>query len=161
MRRITHHLLVIARGTRQLRKGRHSETGRIYLVTSVTADRRPVFIDLRCGRLLVREMMFEASLGDLDSLAFVVMPDHLHWLVQLRSSANLSQCVQRTKSRSARTLNAWLGSAGRFWQPGFHDHALRKDEDLVNIARYVVANPLRAGLVGSVRDYPLWDAVWV
>jgi REP element-mobilizing transposase RayT len=105
--------------------------------------------------------MSEASIGELESLAYVVMPDHLHWLVQLCDDADLSRCVQRVKSCSARVVNASRGFRGRFWQPGFHDHALRQEEDLVNVARYVIANPLRAGLVRSVRDYPLWDAVWV
>ncbi len=47
------------------------------------------------------------------------------------------------------------------WQKGFHDHAIREEEDLRAVARYVVANPVRAGLVQSVRDYPHWDARWV
>ncbi len=42
-----------------------------------------------------------------------------------------------------------------FWQRSFYDHALRTDEDLVHTARYVLANPVRAGLVHDFRDYPL------
>jgi hypothetical protein len=44
---------------------------------------------------------------------------------------------------------------------GFHDHALHRDEDLKNLGLYVVANPLRAGLVKSLGDYPHWDAIWL
>ena len=47
------------------------------------------------------------------------------------------------------------------WQAAFHDHALRKEENLHEIARYIVANPLRAGLVSSLAEYPHWDAVWL
>ncbi len=43
----------------------------------------------------------------------------------------------------------------------FHDRAMRKEEDLKAAARYIVANPLRAGLVERCGDYPLWDAVWL
>jgi len=88
------------------------------------------------------------------------MPDHLHWLVEL-SDVDLSRLVLRVKSCSAIALNRALGQCGRLWQKGFHDHALRKDEDLRAVARYVVANPLRAGLVDSVGDYPHWDAPWL
>jgi len=47
------------------------------------------------------------------------------------------------------------------WQDGFHDHALRREEDLKEVARYIIANPVRAGLVTRVGDYPLWDACWL
>lgn len=149
------------RGSSQLRKGRYSESNRIYFVTAVTLNRRSIFDNLELGRTLVKEFMAEESRGDLQSLAFVVMPDHFHWLIQLKVGANLSKCMQRSKSLAARALNKKLGSSGRVWQDGYHDHALRRDEDLAGVARYLVANPLRAGLVTSVGDYPLWDAIWV
>jgi REP element-mobilizing transposase RayT len=69
--------------------------------------------------------------------------------------------VNAVKSYSARRVNTVIGRGGRVWQRGFHDHAVRKDESLEDIARYVVLNPVRAGLVGSVGAYPLWDAIWV
>jgi len=47
------------------------------------------------------------------------------------------------------------------WQRGFHDHAVRREEDLQALARYVVANPVRAGLVQRTGLYPHWDAIWV
>jgi hypothetical protein len=47
------------------------------------------------------------------------------------------------------------------WQRAFYDHALRKDEDVRQIARYIIANPLRRGLVKDVGDYLLWDAAWL
>ena len=93
------------------------------------------------------------------SLAYVVMPDHVHWLMQLGEVGVLSSVVQRVKSRTSR----FLRKAGYEceWQRGFHDHAVRKEEDLAGLARYVVANPVRAGLVRSVRTYPHWDAIWL
>jgi REP element-mobilizing transposase RayT len=47
------------------------------------------------------------------------------------------------------------------WQEGYYDHALRSEESLPDVARYIVMNPVRAGLVKSIRDYPLWDAQWL
>jgi hypothetical protein len=65
------------------------------------------------------------------------------------------------KSLSSREIHADGNYRGHVWQRGFHDRALRGDEDLPAVARYIVANPLRAGLVRSVRDYPHWYAKWV
>lgn len=143
-----------------LRTGRISEQGRIYLITSATEKRKPIFSDFHVARLVVEEMR-RAELNECaTSLAWVIMPDHFHWLLELKSGS-LGQLVKRIKASSAVSINRAINSRGRIWQQGFHDRALRYDEDLFKAARYIVANPVRAGLVRRVGDYPLWDAIWI
>ena len=105
-------------------------------------------------------MRVQEERGHALSLAFVVMPDHFHWLLQLTGSRSLSTIVNAAKSGSARRINAILDSRRQLWQKGFYDRAIRRDEDVESIARYIVTNPLRAGLVESLSEYPLWDAIW-
>lgn len=143
-----------------LRRGRASIAGQIYLVTTVCAGREPVLADFRLGRCVVQALREAEERRLAGTLAFVVMPDHLHWLLELRG-ADLGGVVRRVKGASARAVNRCQGRAGRLWQPGYHDHALRREENLVATARYVIANPRRAGLVRSVGDYPLWDCIWL
>ena len=119
-----------------------------------------MFTDWRLGRLLVQEFKSAQELGLAESLAWVVMPDHFHWLCILRQGS-LARLIQRVKSRSAIALNRATRRNSALWQPGYHDHGLRDDEDVKDIARYIVANPIRAGLVTKLGDYPLWDAVWL
>jgi len=138
----------------RLRAGRWSGKGQIYLITTVTKQRQPVFQEFVAARELIRVMRDDAARRSHKTLAFVVMPDHLHWLLELRQES-LSRLVGRVKSITAKRIG------GRVWQDGFHDRALRKEEDLRAMARYVVANPLRAGLVERIGDYPHWDAVWL
>ncbi|MDB5971303.1 MAG: Transposase like protein [Hydrocarboniphaga sp.] len=94
-------------------------------------------------------------------LAWVLMPDHAHWLLQLNEDETLDAVVLRLKGASARSANQVLGRTGSLWQPAYHDRALRKDEHVITAARYLVANPIRAGLVHSLGDYPYWNAVWL
>ena len=140
---------------KDLRKGRVSQAGQIYLVTTVTQGRCPVFARLDPARVLINVMRQASDSGRAQTLAFVVMPDHLHWLLVLDEGAVLSAVVQAMKSVSAHRLGH------KVWQRGFYDRAIRRDEDLLAVARYVVANPVRAGLVARVGDYAYWDAVWV
>ncbi|MGZ8153589.1 MAG: transposase [Methylovulum sp.] len=79
----------------------------------------------------------------------------------MQENQSLSQIVRLLKGRSAHIINHHLQRQGSIWDRAFHDHALRKDEEIKNIARYIVANPLRAKLVEKLDDYPLWDAVWL
>ena len=143
-----------------LRHGRFSELGRSYFLTAVVYQRSPLFSDWQLGRLVVAELKRVHDQKMVNSIAWVVMPDHLHWLVQLEQGS-LAQLMQTVKSRSTLTINRALNRQGAFWQSGYHDRALRDDEDLRPFARYIVANPLRAGLVKKVGDYPLWDACWL
>ncbi|MFJ7285197.1 REP-associated tyrosine transposase [Pseudomonas sp. NPDC099000] len=144
----------------RLRTGRYSEPGQIYLLTAVVLNRQPLFHDFKSGRLVVDALKTAEQEGFATSLAWVVMPDHFHWLIELQNT-QLSKLMARTKSRIAVTLNRSAGRQGPVWQHGYHDRAIRKEEDLQAVARYIVANPLRAGLVKRVGDYPLWDAIWL
>lgn len=111
-----------------LRKGRFSGVGHAYMITTTVHDRVPVFSDWRLGRLLVAELRQAQVLGLADSLAWVVMPDHLHWLLVLRGES-LAKVVQRVKSCSAIAVNKARGSSGQLWQVGFHDTGVRCEED--------------------------------
>ena len=113
------------------------------------------------GRIVVNSLRHEDKSGRAQTLAFVVMPDHLHWLVELADGANLSGIVHNVKSNSARQINASRNRFRAVWQRGFFDRAIRAEEDLPAVARYIVANPLRAGLAKSCREYPLWDSIWL
>jgi putative transposase len=138
--------------SKYLRKGCHSEPNQIYLITAVTRNRLPVFADFYKARQLIKVLKTEQHA---QTLAFVVMPDHLHWLMALGERRQLNKLVQGIKSISSRKIGHPL------WQAGYHDHALRAEEDLQATARYIVANPLRAGLVERIGDYPHWDATWL
>ena len=144
-----------------LRIGRFSEPGREYLVTTVVAGRQPIFIDLHLARAFIRVLRATQEAGLGTWLAWVLMPDHFHGLVSLAEGADLAALMRELKGASARELNQRLGRSGRLWQPSFHDHALRLEEDRLAAARYIVANPMRAGLVRRCGDYPHWDSVWL
>lgn len=140
--------------SKDLRKGRRSIAGQTYLITTVTLHRLPVFADCYAARQLIQTLMDEQNRKSALTLAFVVMPDHLHWLITLGNQKSLSEVMQAIKTASARRLGKAI------WQQGYHDHAVRAEEDLQAIARYIIANPLRAGLVNKIGDYPHWDAIW-
>ena len=149
------------RGTVELRKSRYSAKNSIYHITTSTHDRANWFSSFQNGRALVNYIAREENNGHVRSLAFVVMPDHLHWLFQAMTSRPISITVNNVKSLTAREINRRHLRIGRVWQKGFYDRAIRCDEDVVAIARYIIANPIRAGLVHKAGDYPLWDAVWL
>lgn len=147
-------------GRHILRKGRYSQEHGTYLITVITDERVPWFQQFDLGCTMCRCMEMSDQNSDSRMLCWVVMPDHFHALVRI-GKEDLSSVVRRLKAGSASRLNRQIGRKGRFWMPGFHNHGLRSEESLKDIARYIVGNPLRAGMVTKYGDYPFWDAVWL
>jgi putative transposase len=81
------------------------------------------------------------------------MPDHVHLLVEATSdSSDLSRFVQRAKQMSA--YHAARVGRPSIWQTGYHERTIRRDEDPRAFARYIVQNPVSAGIVVNPDDYP-------
>ena len=90
-----------AKGTQRLRRGRFSGQNLIYHITTSTYQRRKVFENFMAGRTVVNALRRAHMFGHADTLAFMVMPDHLHWLMQLTGNKPLSVTVNTVKSLSA------------------------------------------------------------
>ncbi len=152
---------------KDLRKGRYSQNNQIYLITTVTHCRQTIFTNFNLARIVVNAMRDQHLQQNVSSLAFVIMPDHFHWLFSLQNNRTLAEIMGSVKGRSARQIQQirrnrnGLEEGQVLWQKGYHDHAIRQEEDIQKIARYIVANPLRAGIVSHIANYPLWDAIWL
>ena len=140
----------------KLLRGRHSTPGACYVITSVTHRRRPLFRDPHIARCVITEI----DKASVECMAWVVMPDHVHWMFVLGDIA-LGRVVQQMKARSALAVQAATGERGSLWQSGYYEHQLRGSEDLLMQARYIVANPVRAKLVAGLSDYPFWWCRWI
>jgi len=143
----------------RLRNGRVSEPGRIYHVRFSIRLGSPSLSELSAARCVIKGLIETAPQAE--TICFVVMPDHVHWLLRLKDGGDLSGVVRKAKSLASQGIRPVAGQEAFGWQSGFFDRALRRDEDLTAVARYIVANPVRAGLVKSVSAYPHWDAVWL
>jgi putative transposase len=86
-------------------------------------------------------------------IAYCFMPDHLHMLVEgTDPESTLTEFVRVFKQRSSFQWKRIFGS--ELWQRSYFERVLRNHESSIDAARYVLANPLRAGMVDSVEDYP-------
>jgi len=81
----------------------------------------------------------------------LLMPDHIHLLLNIASNDMLSQTIGSWKR--------WLAKyQATSWQPNYFDHRLRNDESLQQKTDYILLNPVRAGLIQQAQD---WPYVWL
>lgn len=93
-----------------------------------------------------------------DVLAFVEMPTHVHLLYRPLPTPDgswhsMAQIMQSIKAFSGRKANLLLGLSGQFWQRESHDRYVRHMRAIPGFVRYIVNNPVRAGLVECPEDW--------
>jgi putative transposase len=84
---------------------------------------------------------------------YCFMPDHVHLLIESRSDeSDVRRFVARFKQVSAYRIRKCRPAFA--WQRNYHDRVLHTMNGWPNVARYVLENPIRIGLVNDARDYP-------
>ncbi len=144
----------------------------VYFITTNTADRIPWFTSNTACQIVMEHIWLNASVKNFTVFSFVVMPDHVHMLMQTHEH-DISECMRSFKTNSSREINRFLQrnerrsafrSAGvdtraaqiteEFrWQPRFHDRVIRNIKDFQTHLDYIIQNPMRAGLVERPEDY--------
>ena len=90
-----------------------------------------------------------------DLHAYSVMANHIH--VLLTPFAQMRIVTRELKGASARTLNVILNRTGQFWQEESFDHWVRNEGQFVRVKKYIEHNPVKAGLVSKIEDWP-WSS---
>lgn len=129
--------------------------GYVYSITVCCAEKRAVFMNAELSETLDRELRTHPVGVGVKTLAFCLMPNHVHLLLQV-DGGDIIAALQGWKSRT--THQYWnLGGEGRLWQRSFYDHGIRGEEDLRAAALYIVNNPLRANVPDRKRyTWSLW-----
>ncbi len=101
-------------------------------------------------------------------VAYCIMPNHVHELVDTSDYAfpeiaphegpaapyPLTDIMRLLKGRTSRLCNQALGRTGAFWHHESYDHVVRDGKEFERIFRYILDNPVKAGLVKEWRDWP-------
>jgi len=143
-----------------LRKNQSLPSGKQFLHFDRHLDKHvfgPVWLkDPRLAQLVVAALKNSQTQGLCILHAFVVMPNHVH--VLLEPGAELKEITRAVKRESARAANAILGRTGKpFWQDESFDHWIRNSAQLERVRTYIEQNPVSAGLVKRPCDWP-WSS---
>ncbi len=125
-----------------------------YFVTSVTQDRIKAFDLNDFGPFVANALIEIARRFEFEVSAYSVMPDHVHFLVTaIAEGADFRRMVAAWKQRTGYEWSRRHGS--KLWQHGYWERVLRDNDNPLSVCRYIIENPVRAGLVAHPADYPL------
>ena len=93
-----------------------------------------------------------------DVIAYCLMPNHVHLVITpfektADQEYSLSEILHNIKRNSAKQSNKILGRTGDFWQHESYDHFIRDDAELERVVKYVLHNPVKAGLCSEWTDW--------
>jgi len=81
------------------------------------------------------------------------MPDHVHLLLEgCNEDADLRSAMHTWKQRTGSEWKRRFGQ--RLWQSGYYDYVLRDEDSVPAIVKYIIGNPVRAGIVADASQYP-------
>ncbi len=121
---------------------------RAYHVVIGSCKQQHLFCDPILNRRVLEILNKSTELSGYQLIAYCLMPDHLHLLVQAGDKPKpLSDFIRNFKSYSSKT------SGRPLWQRSYYEHVIRKTEDIIGIAGYIMGNPIRKGIAKSTGDY--------
>jgi putative transposase len=124
-----------------------------YSLTFCTQFRRRIFVESSVVELVLAQILRAADQEQFAIPAYCFMPEHVHVLAQgVADTADCRRFMKLSKQYSGYAYAQKYGN--RLWQPWGYERVLRDDEATSVVARYIVENPVRAGLVASVLEYP-------
>lgn len=85
-------------------------------------------------------------------IVYLYMPDHLHIILSGKNkNSNIKKCIESFKQKTG----FWLAqNKEEFrWQKDYYDHILRGKNDLINHIKYIINNPVKAGMVDDWKHY--------
>jgi REP element-mobilizing transposase RayT len=128
----------------------------VYFITACTHGRRKILTTVDAAAILLAEWKSAEDRHGWLVGRYVVMPDHVHFFVSERVNPQktLSSFMQQWKQWTARHIAKDMRIKPPVWQSGFFDHVLRSEESYAKKWAYVRANPVRAGLVASIDEWP-------
>lgn len=135
----------------------------MWFFTVVTHRRQPVLCEPALRDALRDALEFVRARYPFDIDAMVLMPDHLHaiWrlpLVDVNYARRWSLCksavTKATTQVSILSSSRRMRNEGSLWQRRFWAHAIVDDRDYERHVDYIHFNPVKHGLVASVKDWP-------
>jgi putative transposase len=131
-----------------------------YHVRVGTWNRVPHFANPACVATSRDQLLGLAQEHELAVNAYCFMPHHVHVLLAGRSpAARVGTLIAAWKQRTGYAF-ARSNPGTRLWQPSYFERVLRENEGNEVVARYILENPVRAGLAARIGEYPHAWCTW-
>ena len=129
----------------------------IIFITCVTKDRYPYLKSTEDVGLLIDTIENANKINSFDLLAYVVLPDHFHWLMTVEGESGdfsrIMHSIKRNFTWNYKEMHK-VNTSLKIWQRGFWDHVIRDETDLERHLDYIHWNPIKHGYENQPEKWP-------
>ncbi len=128
----------------------------IVFITCITYGRYPYLLKEDDIQLFMTTVNAVQIIHPFTLPAYVILPDHFHWLIQLpEDQPDFSKVMQSVKWNYSLNYKRFHEISGKFnlWHRRFHDHVIRSEQDLEHHLGYIHWNPVKHGLAQSPEEW--------
>jgi REP-associated tyrosine transposase len=144
----------LVRSTNGPRQSRRTKRERFFIFEkAIDQGRGNCLLTDHANAAIVRETLEHSDGVQYLLLAWAIMPNHVHVMIEQIDGHCLTNAVQSWKSVSAHAINKIRGTNGRIWSPDYFDRFVRNEDHYVRTKYYIENNPVKAHLVGSPEDW--------
>jgi putative transposase len=129
-----------------------------YFVTANTDKRQQIFRDPDAASFFLNTLRYYKPLLGFKIYSYVVMPDHIHLLIEPNDRYDLSEVMKAIKGSFGRKYLMMRGEKGKVWQRQFFGYTVEDELQLKRNIRYIFENPVRRGIVKNEVDYEFSSA---
>ena len=133
------------------------DPGGVYHVTVRGNDRQAIFLDAGDYQQHLLQLGKARQEAPTTVLAYALMPNHVHLLLEASRTATISKMMQLLNTRYTRYFNDRYGRVGHLYQGRFFSNTVGEEAYFLEVTRYIHLNPVRARLVGHAADY-VWSS---
>jgi putative transposase len=127
---------------------------RIFFATTKTFMGKRVLQSERNANLLIDVLRLLVAERNFHLHDFVIMPDHVHLLMEVESGMTIEKAMQLIKGRFSHRLSHEFDGKVEVWQRGFTEVQVMNKQSFEAHRAYIADNPVRAGLISSAEEYP-------
>lgn len=103
--------------------------------------------------VIIKDLNFYRQKFNFKLHGYVIMPNHLHLILNVGNKGNISDIMRDLKSHASYEINKLLNKKSGFWQENFYEHAIRNEQDFTEKMNYIHNNPVKANFVKDPGDF--------
>ena len=136
------------------RRKTHFIPGHYYHIFNRGSNLGLIFREPENYRFLLSRVKKYSSRFNITVIAYCFMPNHYHFLLRQEGMESISKFVQRTFNSYTKAFNKVFHRTGTLFEGSFKSIHIERDNHIIHLCRYIHRNPLEAGLVTNLDDWP-------